>query len=198
MVTGDYGAQPSPPALLEGSWQATVFLGVLTLILGLIVSFHPTGSLNVLAVLLGVLMILSGIFHLIRVFDPNEPHRVWLGVAGLLFIVIGGHHLQHRGVRRHHTGQPVRPARGDRSNGPGPAGAGPGHPRVRRGRATRQAADAPGHRAGYPGRAATTAQRWYVVTAWRISPNAVEQSDTGGRSSRQAGRGDGSRDPSGA
>jgi hypothetical protein len=36
------------------------------------------------------------------------------------------------------------------------------------------------------------------VTAWRISPNAVEQSDTGGRSSRQAGRGDGSRDPSGA
>jgi len=100
MVTGDYGAQPSPPALLEGSWQATVFLGVLTLILGLIVSFHPTGSLNVLAVLLGVLMILSGIFHLIRVFDPAEPHRVWLGVAGLLFIVIGVVLIRHLHLTR--------------------------------------------------------------------------------------------------
>ena len=44
------------------------------LILGVIVSFHPSGSLNVLAVLLGVLMIFSGIFHLIRVFDPEENH----------------------------------------------------------------------------------------------------------------------------
>ena len=65
------------------------------MILGLIVSFHPTGSLNVLAVLLGVLMIFSGIFHLIRVFDPAEPHRVWLGIAGLLFIVIGVVLIRH-------------------------------------------------------------------------------------------------------
>ena len=57
---------------MAGMWQATLFLGVLTLILGIIVSFHPTGSLNVLAVLLGVLTIFSGIFHLIRVFDPEE------------------------------------------------------------------------------------------------------------------------------
>jgi uncharacterized membrane protein HdeD (DUF308 family) len=100
MVTDDYGAQPSPPALLAGSWQATVFLGVLTLILGVIVSFHPTGSLNVLAVLLGVLMIFSGIFHLIRVFDPEELHRVWLGVAGLLFIVIGVVLIRHLHLTR--------------------------------------------------------------------------------------------------
>jgi uncharacterized membrane protein HdeD (DUF308 family) len=100
MVTDDYGAQPSPPALLAGSWQATVFLGVLTLILGVIVSFHPTGSLNVIAVLLGVLMILSGIFHLIRVFDPEELHRVWLGVAGLLFIVIGVVLIRHLHLTR--------------------------------------------------------------------------------------------------
>jgi uncharacterized membrane protein HdeD (DUF308 family) len=100
MVTDDYGAQPSPPGLLAGSWQATLFLGVLTLILGLIVSFHPTGSLNVVAVLLGVLMILSGIFHLIRVFDPQEVHRVWLGIAGLLFIVIGVVLIRHLHVTR--------------------------------------------------------------------------------------------------
>ena len=95
MVSDEYGAQPAASAVLARSWQATLFLGVLTLILGLIVSFHPTGSLNVLAVLLGVLMILSGIFHLIRVFDPAELHRVWLGIAGLLFIVIGVVLIRH-------------------------------------------------------------------------------------------------------
>ena len=64
------------------SWQATLVLGVLTLILGIIVSFHPSGSLNFVAVLIGILLILSGIFHLIRVFGPGESHRVWLGLAG--------------------------------------------------------------------------------------------------------------------
>ena len=96
MVSDEYGTPPPPPpGALARTWQATVFLGVLTLILGIIVSFHPTGSLNVLAVLLGVLMIFSGIFHLIRVFDPEEGHRVWLGIAGLLFIVIGVILIRH-------------------------------------------------------------------------------------------------------
>ncbi len=101
MVSDEYGApSPAPPGVMAGTWQATLFLGVLTLILGVIVSFHPTGSLNVLAVLLGVLMILSGIFHLIRVFDPAEPHRVWLGIAGLLFIVIGVVLIRHLHLTR--------------------------------------------------------------------------------------------------
>ena len=96
MVSDEYSAPPPPPPeVLAGMWLATLFLGVLTLILGIIVSFHPTGSLNVLAVLLGVLMIFSGIFHLIRVFDPAESHRVWLGIAGLLFIVIGVVLIRH-------------------------------------------------------------------------------------------------------
>jgi uncharacterized membrane protein HdeD (DUF308 family) len=86
--------------MMAVSWQATLVLGVLTLILGLIVSFHPTGSLNVIAVLLGILMILSGIFHLIRVFDPKEVHRVWLGIAGLLFIVIGVVLIRHLHLTR--------------------------------------------------------------------------------------------------
>jgi uncharacterized membrane protein HdeD (DUF308 family) len=67
----------------------TIFLGIVTLILGLIVSFSPSGSLNVIAVLLGILMIISGIFHLIRMFDSAESRRAWLGIPGLLLIVIG-------------------------------------------------------------------------------------------------------------
>ena len=34
--------------------------------------FHPGGSLNVVAVLLGVLAIISGIFHLLRISHPGN------------------------------------------------------------------------------------------------------------------------------
>jgi len=99
MTTADYDTPP-PPSVLTGSWQAAMLLGVLTLILGIIVAFHPTGSLNVVAVLLGILLILSGLFHLIRVFDPAEQHRIWLGIAGLLFIVIGVVLIRHLHLTR--------------------------------------------------------------------------------------------------
>ncbi len=96
----DDGAQPSPPGVLAASWQAALFLGAATLILGLIVTVHPTSSVNVIAVLLGILMILSGLFHLIRVFDTAEPHRVWLGITGLLFVVIGVVLIRHLHLTR--------------------------------------------------------------------------------------------------
>ena len=96
MLSSEPDAQPSTPSLLTGpSWPATVALGVLTLILGIVVAFHPGGSLNVAAVLFGILMILSGIFHLIRILDPEEVHRVWLGIAGLMFIVVGVVLIRH-------------------------------------------------------------------------------------------------------
>ena len=100
MVSVDNDDQTSPISALAASWQATLILGALTLIIGLVVSFHPTGSLNVVAVLLGILMILSGIFHLIRMFDSNEVHRVWLGIAGLMFIVVGVVLIRHLDLSR--------------------------------------------------------------------------------------------------
>jgi uncharacterized membrane protein HdeD (DUF308 family) len=103
MMDGD-GTEPVPPAVLAGSWAAALFLGALTLVFGLIVALHPSGSVNVIAVLLGVLMILSGLFHLIRVFDLAEPHRVWLGITGLLFIVIGVVLIRHLHLTRSFIG----------------------------------------------------------------------------------------------
>jgi uncharacterized membrane protein HdeD (DUF308 family) len=85
-----------PPAFSAAAgWQAMVFVGVVTVILGLIVALHPSGSLNVIAVLLGVLLVISGIFDLVRAFDSSEPHRVWLGIAGLLLVVIGVVLIRH-------------------------------------------------------------------------------------------------------
>jgi uncharacterized membrane protein HdeD (DUF308 family) len=100
MASVDNDAQTSSFSALAASWQATLVVGTLTLIIGLVVSFHPTSSLNVVAVLLGILMILSGIFHLIRMFDSKEVHRVWLGIAGLMFIVVGVVLIRHLDLSR--------------------------------------------------------------------------------------------------
>src|SRR5919108_20010 len=95
MESGDYDPPLAPGLLVAQSWQATVVLGAVTLILGLIVSFHPGGSLNVVAVLLGITMICSGLFQLVRIFGRGEAHRVWLGISGLLLMVIGVVLIRH-------------------------------------------------------------------------------------------------------
>jgi len=85
-----------PPALgAIGSWQTTMVVGFVTLILGLIVAFHPSGSLNVIAVLIGLLLLISGIFHFVKMFKSGQSHRVWTGVAGLLLIVLGVILIRH-------------------------------------------------------------------------------------------------------
>ena len=89
------GSQLPPGVSAATGWQAMVFVGVVTVLLGLIIALHPGGSLNVLAVLLGVLLVIAGVFDLVRVFDRSEPHRVWLGVAGLLLVVIGVVLIRH-------------------------------------------------------------------------------------------------------
>ena len=89
------GARVPPALTVMGAWQTTLVLGVTTLVLGLIVTFYPSATLNVIAVLIGILLIVSGLFHLIRVFGNSEPHRVGPGISGLLLIVIGVVLIRH-------------------------------------------------------------------------------------------------------
>jgi uncharacterized membrane protein HdeD (DUF308 family) len=95
MQPEESGPQLPPAFAASTGWQAMVFVGIVTVILGLIISLHPSGSLNVIAVLIGVLLVISGIFNLVRVFDRSEPHRVWPGIAGLLLVVIGVVLIRH-------------------------------------------------------------------------------------------------------
>jgi uncharacterized membrane protein HdeD (DUF308 family) len=85
----EHSRNPVLMPVAAASWQAMLLFGVLTLILGLVVSIHPSVSLIVIAMLLGILMIVTGVFHLVRVFGSAERHRVWLGTVGLLGVVIG-------------------------------------------------------------------------------------------------------------
>jgi uncharacterized membrane protein HdeD (DUF308 family) len=77
------------------SWQAPLFAGIVTAALGLVVTVLPTQSLTVITVLLGILMIISGIYQLVRVFASTDRQRVWHGLAALLFVVIGVVLIRH-------------------------------------------------------------------------------------------------------
>jgi uncharacterized membrane protein HdeD (DUF308 family) len=76
-------------------WKAMLLFGAVTLVLGVIVAFHPTTSLSVIAVLLGVLLVASGIYHLVQAFDRQREDRVWTGIIGLLLIVSGVVLIRH-------------------------------------------------------------------------------------------------------
>ena len=82
------------------SWQLQLFVGFVTLVLGIVLSFHPTQSLNVIAIIIGILMIIGGIFHFIRALDHEEQHRAWLGIAGLVEVVIGVVLIRHLSLTR--------------------------------------------------------------------------------------------------
>jgi len=76
-------------------WQIELVVGLMTLGLGIALAFHPSTSLNVICVFIGILLILGGIFHFIRALDNDEQHRAWIAVAGLLEVVIGVVMIRH-------------------------------------------------------------------------------------------------------
>ena len=76
-------------------WQAPLVLGLITLGLGIVVMFRPSQSLGVIAVLLGIAMIVSGVFQIARALDGREHQRVWRGISGILFILVGLALIRH-------------------------------------------------------------------------------------------------------
>ena len=82
------------------AWQLQLLAGVITLVLGIVLASHPTTSLNVIAVILGIVVIMGAIFHFIRMLDRDEQHRVWVGIAGLIELVVGVVLIRHLGLTR--------------------------------------------------------------------------------------------------
>lgn len=81
--------------LLARSWEVGLGVGAVTVVLGLVVALHPTTSLDVIAAFLGILLIVSGVFHMARGLDTGEAHRSWTVVVGILFVVVGVILLRH-------------------------------------------------------------------------------------------------------
>ena len=101
-TSGEQGRPLGVPAggFLQLSWQIGLLVGLVTLGLGIVVTYDPTTSINVIAVLLGVLLIVSGILHLIRALDREAGSRAWAVVVGLAFVVLGVVLIRHLHLTR--------------------------------------------------------------------------------------------------
>ena len=96
--TGSVGTNEARFAGL--SWQIGLLVGLVTLVLGIIVTLHPSTSINVIAVLLGILLLVAGVFHLVRALDHAAPSRAWSAVIGLAFVVLGVVLIRHLDMTR--------------------------------------------------------------------------------------------------
>lgn len=85
---------------LTNSWQVSILIGIVTLILGLIVAFHPSTSLNVICVFIGITVLLGGIFRLVRSLNAAEQNRALTAVLGVLMIVVGLVLIRHLHLSR--------------------------------------------------------------------------------------------------
>jgi uncharacterized membrane protein HdeD (DUF308 family) len=77
-------------------WGGSITMGLVTLVIGALLVAATTASLAVIAILLGVVMIVSGVYYLARALGGGESHeRAWRGVCGVVFILVGLALLRH-------------------------------------------------------------------------------------------------------
>ena len=77
------------------AWPVAAFVGVITIALGVIVMVWPSETLTVLAVLLGLQLLLFGIFRLINSFSSDARSPGLLAFVGILGMVGGVVVLRH-------------------------------------------------------------------------------------------------------
>jgi uncharacterized membrane protein HdeD (DUF308 family) len=95
--SGEIGQGEGIPGSLMGlvSWRTGFVLGLITLILGVIITFRPTQSLVGIAILVGIVMMVSGVYHVVRAISGREHERLWRAISGVLFILAGLVLLRH-------------------------------------------------------------------------------------------------------
>ena len=76
--------------VLEAShlWWLMVILGLASVAAGVVLVTRPSHSLNTLAVVLGIFLLIDGIFELITAF-MREAHQAMAAIVGVLGIIVG-------------------------------------------------------------------------------------------------------------
>jgi len=70
------------------SWWVLLFVGVVTVVLGLFTLFWTDHAINVIAVLFGIYLLVSGIFQIIAAFGESQ-HKALLVISGVLSVILG-------------------------------------------------------------------------------------------------------------
>jgi uncharacterized membrane protein HdeD (DUF308 family) len=92
---------PEPPLdprelrLLTTGWWLALVIGALSLVAGVIVILKPSDSLNTLAVITGIFILLDGIVELIAAVTSETQNRGLLAVIGTLSVIAGVLLIRH-------------------------------------------------------------------------------------------------------
>lgn len=88
--TTSSSARLSPSGIaLAREWPSVMLIAVLTLALGVVVLVWPSQTLVVVSVLLGIQLLLFGLFRLIGAFAADIEHPVLLALVGILIMIAG-------------------------------------------------------------------------------------------------------------
>jgi uncharacterized membrane protein HdeD (DUF308 family) len=80
------------------SWGWVLFFGIATLILGVLVTFHPKNSVFVVAIVIGIWLLIAGVFRIVvAIADSGETGGArWMtAIIGVIAILIGLLFLRH-------------------------------------------------------------------------------------------------------
>ena len=89
-MTQEMDVQPGPTALLIArQWSAILVIGILTVAIGAAVIAWPSETLTVLSVLLGIQLLVFGLFRLVGAFADNVNSPGFVGFIGILGILAG-------------------------------------------------------------------------------------------------------------
>ena len=73
------------------TWWVLLFVGIVSAVVGVLLVLRPAGSTWVLAILLAVYLIVSGIFSIVRAFASGLPgsYRALLIIGGAIGLLLG-------------------------------------------------------------------------------------------------------------
>ncbi|ADG77573.1 Acid-resistance membrane protein OS=Tsukamurella paurometabola (strain ATCC 8368 / DSM / CCUG 35730 / CIP 100753 / JCM 10117 / KCTC 9821 / NBRC 16120 /NCIMB 702349 / NCTC 13040) OX=521096 GN=Tpau_0940 PE=4 SV=1 [Tsukamurella paurometabola] len=74
---------------IKSTWQTTLFLGIVSIIMGAIIAVWPGPTTLVVGVLFGIFLILTGIFQVIAGLIGEAQHRVLAVISGALSLILG-------------------------------------------------------------------------------------------------------------
>jgi uncharacterized membrane protein HdeD (DUF308 family) len=102
-MTGPGGADVSPQErdilrIVGKSWGWVLFFGIVTLVLGVLVTIKPKDTIYAFAILLGIWLFVAGLFRMVvAIADHDDPGGArWLmAFLGLLSVIVGILFLRH-------------------------------------------------------------------------------------------------------
>ena len=72
-----------------GGFLLGLVTGVLYIVAGFMMIFNPGATAVALTLLIAMFLLFDGIFRVITAITIRVPHRVWLGLSGLLAVLLG-------------------------------------------------------------------------------------------------------------